>query len=238
MRYLQEDIITFKEEAIVVLEEGSLWNIIEDSRYEPIFQALREGPMTVKDLTKKYNQIIYDFIDGLELNEEEKEQKKTELERVEKTIYKYLNFLQKEKLIVKAGKRIQVDETGRITKAASENLYGRIAKLYLLSFKEKDYDKVPEFHKSVTIIGKMLSLMNDLPEPSEDCLSKVLMKIYKNASKRRKELFEKYSEELAEVSTNASYEIMKNIVQSMDFLDSILNQSEFQEELRKCFKSK
>ncbi|MHA1954258.1 MAG: hypothetical protein ACW96U_09970 [Candidatus Heimdallarchaeaceae archaeon] len=233
---LEEDIITFKEEAIVVLEEEKLWKIIGDSRYEPIFQALREGPMTVKDLTKKYNQIIYDFIEGLELSAKDKKQKKTELERVEKTIYKYLNILQKEKLIVKAGKRIQVDETGRITQAASENLYGRIAKLYLFSFKEREYEKIPEFHTSVPIIGKILSLMNNLPEPSEECLSKVMIKIFKDSSKKRKELFEKHSEELAEVSSEASYEIMKSVVESMDFLNSILIQSEFQEELRKCFK--
>jgi hypothetical protein len=237
VRFLAEDIITYKEEAIFVLEEERLWEIISDPRYEPIFQALRGGPMTVKDLTKKYNQIIYDFIEELEISAEEKELKKTELERVEKTIYKYLNFLQKEKLIVKAGKRIQVDESGRITQAASENLYGRIAKLYLLSLKERDYDKIPEFQKSVPIVGKILSLMNGLPEPSEKCLSEVLLKIYKKASKRRNELFEKHSEELAEVSSNASYEIMKNVVQSIDFLDSILNQSEFQEELKKCFTS-
>ncbi len=64
MTILVEDIITFKEEAVVVLDDPGLWDVISDPRYEPIFQALREGPMTVRVLTKKYNQLIYDFIEG------------------------------------------------------------------------------------------------------------------------------------------------------------------------------
>ncbi len=79
--------------------------------------------------------------------------------------------------------------------------------------------------------------MNNLPEPSEECLAEILIKIYKKASKDRKDIFDKYSEELAEISKTSSYEIMKNVVESMDFLNSILSPSEFQEELKKCFKS-
>ena len=237
MSILKEDIITFKEEAVIVLDDSSLWEVIEDPRYEPIFQALREGPMTVRDLTEKYNQLIYDFIEGLELSPKEKKQRKEELKRVEKTIYKYLNFLQKKKLIVKAGKRIQVDETGRITQAASENLFGRTAKLFFFSDKEMDWEDMPGFKVSVPIIGKVLSLTNDLPEPSEKCLSKVLIKIFTKLSEERKEIFEKYSEELAEVSKDASYDVLKNVILSLDILHSILNASEFKDELKSCFKT-
>ncbi|MCG3226315.1 MAG: hypothetical protein H7645_05290 [Candidatus Heimdallarchaeota archaeon] len=231
-----EDIITFKEEAVVVLDDPGLWDVISDPRYEPIFQALREGPMTVRVLTKKYNQLIYDFIEGLELSLKEKKQRKEELKRVEKTIYKYLNFLQKKKLIVKAGKRIQVDEKGRITQAASENLYGRTAKLFFFIGKDMDLKELPEFKQTVPIVGKILSLTNDLPEPSEKCLSKVLIKILAKLSNERKEIFEKYSEELAEVSKDASYDILKNVITILDVLYSILNASEYEEELKSCFK--
>ncbi len=236
MRHLEEDIITFKEDAISVLTDQRLWKVIEDPRYEPIFHALRDGPMTVRDLTKKYNQIIYDFIETLELSSKQKKERKEELERVEKTIYKYLNYLQKEKLIVIAGKRIQVDETGRITQAASENLYGRTAKLYLFTGEDADLKKILELKVSLPIIGKMLSLMHDLPEPSEKCLSEVLLKIFTNITNERKEIFQKYSDEIAEVSQNASYEIMKNVIQSLDVLNAILEPHDFKKELEKCFK--
>ena len=235
VRFLEEDIITFKEEAIVVLSEKKFWDIISDPKYEPIFQALREKPLTVKDLTIKYNQIINDFIDGLVLSSKEKKLKQGELERVEKTIYKYLNYLQKEKLIVKAGKRIKVDETGIITQAASENLYGRIAKLYLYTGDEIDWKNIPEIKKSIPIIGKILSLKNNLPEPAEDCLLETLVKIYTKLSKEKRELFIEHSKELAEVTKNASYSILKTVIENIDLLNSILNPSEFQEELTKCF---
>ena len=234
---MEEDVITFKEDAIKVITDPKLWKIIEDSRYERIFFALREGPMTVKDLTKKYNQLTYDFIESLDLPSKEKKDRLEELRRVEKTIYKYLNYLQKEKLIVKAGKRIQIDETGKITQAASENLYGRTAKLYLFSATELDLEKQVEFQITVPILSKMLSLMNDLPEPSEKCMSEVLIKIFEKLSDERKKIFEEYSDEIAEVSQDASYEIMRSVIQSVDILNSILNPSEFREELKNCFKS-
>ena len=233
---MEEDIITFKEEAITIIKDQRLWNIMEDSRYEPIFHVLREGPMTVKELTKKYNQHIYDFIEDLNLAPKEMKNRIEELKRVEKTIYKYLSYLQKEKLIVKAGKRIQVDDKGQITQAASENLYGRTAKLFLFSPKDLELKEKIELQITVPILGKMLSLLHDLPEPSEKCLLKVMIKFFTKMSKERQELFEKYSEELAEVSKNASYEIMRDVLHTMDVLNLILEPSEFQEELIKCFK--
>ena len=234
---MEEDIITFKEEAVKIISDQRLWNIIEDSRYEPIFHVLREKPMTVKDLTRKYNQHIYDFIEDLDLITKEKKKRLEELRRVEKTIYKYLNYLQKEKLIVKAGKRIQVDEQGQITQAASENLYGRTAKLYLFSPKDLEMKEKKDDHITVPILSIMLSLMHDLPKPSEKCLSEVMTKIFKKISSDRQELFEKYSEELADVSKDASYEIMRNVIRTLDVLNTIIKPSEFREELMKCFKS-
>jgi hypothetical protein len=232
-----EDLITFKEEAVEILEDKELWDIIDDARYEPIFVALREGPMTVKNLTKKYNQISFDKIEKEDLTPQQKKTRMNEIQRVEKTIYKYLNELQKKNLIVKAGKRIQIDETGKLTQTASENLYGRTAKLYLFLGDKIDLLEIPEFKESIPILGKVISLSNNLPKPSEACLSKIIVKIFKFLNEERREIFQKYSEELVEVSKNASYGIMKNVISSMDILNAILNASEFEKELKNCFKS-
>ena len=231
---LQKDIITYKEEAVIMVDEN-LWDIITDSKYEPIFIALREGPLTARDLTKKYNQIIVDIIDNMALPSSEKKTRKMELERVEKTIYKYLNYLQKEELIVKAGKRIQTDKSGKITKTASENLYGRTAKLYFCSSDKKELKDSPDFDKVIHILGKMLSLINNLPEPSEECLSKVLLKIFNKVHQERSRIFQTYSEELAETSKNASYGILKQAINNLDVMYIILNVSEFEKELKECF---
>ena len=235
-----EDLITFKEEAVEILEDENLWDIIEDAKYEPIFIALRGGPMTVRDLTVKYNQINFEKIDKEDLTPQQKKEKKNEIKRVEKTIYKHLNYLQKKNLIVKAGKRIQTDETGKLTQTASENLYGRTTKMYLF-LGEKIGDKMdllesPGFKESIPILGKVLSLSNNLPEPSEDCLSKAVSKIFAFFNQERRDIFQKYSEELAEISTNASYGIMKHVLNSMDLLIAILKASEFEKELKECFK--
>ncbi len=231
-----EDLITFKEEAVEILEDKKLWDIIDDARYEPIFVALREGPMTVKDLTTKYNQLNFEKIEKDDLTPQQKKTRMNEIQRVEKTIYKYLNELQKKNLIVKAGKRILIDETGRLTQTAAENLYGRTAKLYLFLGGKEDLLEIPDFKESIPILGKIISLSNDLPEPSEACLSKIIVKIYNILNQERRDIFQKHSEELAEVSKNASYGIMKNVISGMDILNAILNASEFEKELKECFK--
>ena len=235
-----EDIITFREEAVEILEDKKLWDTIEDAKYEPIFIALRGGPMTVRDLTKKYNQINYEKIEKQDITPQQKKTRKDEIKRVEKTIYKYLNYLQKKNLIVKAGKRIQIDETGKLTQTASENLYGRTTKLYLFlgdKIGEKmDVLEIPGFKESIPILGKVLSLSNDLPEPSEECLLKVVSRIFASFNQERRDIFQKYSEELAEISTTASYGIMKHVINSMDLLNAILKASDYERELKECFK--
>jgi hypothetical protein len=233
----EEDIITFKDEAVIILDEEHLWDIISDPRYEPIFKALREGPMTVRDITERYNQIISEEIDKLELSSTLKKEKQEGLKRMEKTIYKYLNFLQKEKLIVKAGKRIKIDKDGKLTQTASENLYGRTAKLYLFTGGKIDIKDEPEFQIAVPILGKILSLSNKLPNPSEKCLSIILLDIYSHLQSERRRIFEDYSDELAEISKDASYEILSIVINSMDILNMILNGSKFRKELLECFKS-
>ncbi len=230
------DQITFKDEAVEILEEQKLWKIMEDARYEPIFIALREGPMTVRDLTTKYNQIIYEKLKDNDITPQQRKSRMDEMKRVEKTIYKYLNYLQKEKLIVRAGKRIQTDKTGKITQSASENLYGRTAKLYLFLGEKMDLLKIPGFKESIPILGKILSLTNDLPEPSESCLSKIIVKLFTELKNEKREIFQKHSEELAEISKNASYSILKNVISSLDIFNAILKASEFEKELKECFK--
>ncbi len=53
-----QDFITYEEKAIVLLDDESSWDIMADSRYEPILVALRNGPLTVRDLEIEYNKLI------------------------------------------------------------------------------------------------------------------------------------------------------------------------------------
>jgi hypothetical protein len=193
--------------------------------------------MTVRDLTEKYNQFNFDKIEILDLTPKQKAARKKDQRRVEKTIYKYLNFLQKEGLIVKAGKRIQVDEAGRITQAASENLFGRTARVYIYSGEDIKWDEEEDFMKVVSILGKMLSLTSSLPEPSVECLSEILIDIFSRLSKDRKETIQKYSNQLADLSRDITYDTLIKAIRSFDFLNTILIAPEYQEELKKCFRS-
>ena len=52
----------YKEEVFKTINDEGTAPLFLDSRYEPIFQALRDGPLTVKDLVLKYNEIVFETV--------------------------------------------------------------------------------------------------------------------------------------------------------------------------------
>ena len=228
-KLVHKDTITYTEEAVTVLSQDK-WEILEDPRYSPIFIALREGPLTVKDLTTKYNQIVKDQIDKMDLSRDKKRELKTELERKAVTLYKYIDKLKKEELIVEAGRRIKTGQT------ATETLFGRTAKLYLMTSVNKENEYKDNFDKSLPLLSKILSLIYKKPEPSVECLSRLFDKLFSFIHNERESIFTIHSQELAEIAKDSSYSELRNIINGLDYLLTILNAPEFEKELEECFK--
>ena len=152
------DIITYKEEAILMVDDKAAWDLILDVRYQPIIEALRKGPMTVKDLEMKYNQIVAKKIDEMPLDAKEKKELKQKTRRKGKTLYKYLDSLEKMGLVVQAGKRVKMGQT------ASETLYGRSAKLFIKSDEKKEELYTKEIKKALPVLGRIISLEREQEE--------------------------------------------------------------------------
>ena len=155
-----QDMITYEEEAVMLLEDKEAWEILEDPWYDAIVVVLRKGPMTVRDLEREYNLFVANKIDKMPLEPKEKMELKEKTKRKGKTLYKYLVILEKKGLIKQVGKRVKMGQT------ASETIYGRSAKLYLMSDKQKVELKREEVARIMPVLSKIVSLDKKEPKVS------------------------------------------------------------------------
>ncbi len=102
-----KDLLTYKQKAVQILSKDEL-NILLDENYSKIFTFLRNSPKTVEEILEFFTN--------------------SNLLKSKKTIYRYLNFLTKKKLIHLAGKRVVVQSDQKLL---SYNLYIRSSKFYL-----------------------------------------------------------------------------------------------------------
>ena len=214
------------QKGIWVIEDRHLLDIIKDDVYNPIIDSLRERPMTIKELTERYNKIIKKRALKIGIPKAEFEKMK----RSEKSIYRYVNDLIDVNLVTVAGRRVVIDRT------ASENLYGRTAKVYLMKHEGEDYWDKEEAQEFLFKIARMLSLILDKPVPTNKCLAKILNELDNN---RLKEVFqgleEKY-DEVSEILLDGTIKESNKILDIVSVLTRIWNSEEYLEQLKNCLK--
>lgn len=222
--------ITYEEEAVMLLEDKESWEILEDSRYDAIFIVLRKGPMTVRDLEREYNLFVAKKIDKMPLEQKEKKELKEKTKRKGKTLYKYLDILEKKGLIKQVGKRVKMGQT------ASETIYGRSAKLYLMSDKQKIELKRDEVTRIMPVLSKIVSLDKKEPKVSVECFTEFMGKVYSLLQDERQRVFSEFSEEITDIASDIHYNELNMVVQGLDFYFLITHAAELRKELEKCFK--
>ena len=156
------DIITFEQQPVLIIgneekidykdaktgEKKSVLkaSLLGDPLYSPILTALKKGPLTVRELEKAYEKLA---------NEP----------KSDKTLYRYLKFLEKAGLVAPAGQRVTVGKT------ATEALYARTAKLFYASFAYNDLWECSFCNEVLTKVAKILSLREDMPEQDKNCIT-------------------------------------------------------------------
>lgn len=224
-----QDVITKEAEAVKIVKQEE-WEMFHDKRYMPIIKALRIGPMTVRDLEEEYNKIVEAQIDELDLTKKEKKELLEKTKRKGKTLYKYLDILVKNNVLVEAGKRIRPGQT------ASETLYGRTAKLFILSDKNMD-DKLFFSHdKTWEVIGTIIRTEKNKKDIDISCLEKVFLNIAESSVANREDIFTKYSDILSEHSPNITFEELNRIAWIFEIFHYISSASEFNKDIEACFK--
>ncbi len=224
------DSIIYEEEAIKILKDAKYGDLLDNAKYTPIFIALREGPLTIKELETVYNSIVKKDIDKMNLEDSEKKELQENMFRKDKTLYKYISKLRKSGLIVEAGKRFKVGQT------AAETLFGRAAKLYLMDDKSERTFSIAEDKKYLSFFAKLISLITDGSKVSVDCLAEVMTNFLTQISEETENIFKTYSKETTEFAVDMSFSDIHKSLKGLSMFLFIRNASSFEEMFEKCIK--
>ena len=207
-----KDFITEEQDQIFIIEDEETFRLLSDSKYSPIFVALNQGPMTIKELVKAYNAL-------------------SESPKKQTSIYNYLMDLMKHDLVLKVGQRIISGKT------AAEVLYAGRAKFYYSSIMTEEFWNTDRSKKILERVTQLLLVYTLSEGVSEENLTALFKKIYTNFHKEVGNLFLSHRDEIGEIVSPLSFSQMFRTTSALNMLMMILSKEDHQEELRKCFPS-
>lgn len=211
-----QDVVTYTPDRIKIISDRKIIDIMRDPNHMPIIKALRKGPMTVRELEKSY---------AKEAKDSEEVEAKSD-----KTIYRYLKVLEKAGVVVPAGQRVVIGKT------ATETLFSRSAEIFMTLATETDYWDCDEGKDLVKKIAPMLSKVYGDRKIDVTCLTKFMNQLEKESSKQLLTLFEGADEEMVDLITSIDWHYKDKVLGYVSSFSIILNNPEFYEKLRSCFK--
>ena len=204
-----QDVITRPQIGVKVIREKEVISKLYDKNMEPIIIVLREGPLTIKELVKAYNQIA--------------EESKSEM-----TIYRYVKELDKIDIVKEVGKRIKTGQS------ASETLYGRTAKIFWNLKDKEDYWKSEDSKQTIDTIRDLLLLYKENTTINSEDLGALLNEIYKKSSEEIGAFFEKNDDAIDKMISGLTFKEIDKIFDIFGILILLMKSKDFSEELKKC----
>ena len=292
----------FEQNAIEIIKDRDKVEMFYDPGYWPVLAILREGPMTVREITKKSNELIEKkegpklktkieeweiptdkenlkkLLEKIssweELKVKEQEKKRGEIpekdrfkqiftkakinkllsqeklsdteikmikkrtyghkmenaQKSDKTIYRYIKELTDAGLVVESGKRVIFGQT------ATESLYSRSAKMFLLRQHSDDTWKCDECKRTLSKVGKLIGLSMKTNPPDGDSLSKLMSSIDMFHEDEQIRLFEQYEEEVKEIIKDCSFSESNKLLEIFKIIYLMINVKEFEDEINACLK--
>ncbi len=221
-----QNFIDFEPAAIKIVRDREVYNILFDSVYEPIIIILREGPMTIEEITIRYNQYVE--IQGQTKNLDSDAIEKSK--KSEMTIYRYVKDLEKENvnLVTQAGRRI---EKGKTTAKA---LYSRTAKLFYPSLKSADYWGDETADKFVEVQASLLQLYLKNTKISKPLLKELLKNLDNDRSEVGAKVFEENNEVVSEIIKDLPFKQVDKHLSQLNLLIMLFESEKYLEEFKKC----
>jgi len=226
LKYYDQIYSSYKEETVKIIQNKTEFDILEDSKFEPIIIALREGPLTVRELEEKYNEIVQEKIENEDLPQKQKEILKKKLERRFKTLYKYLNILEENGFVTQAGKRVVENQT------ATETLYGRTAKLFLFQGGTKEWINTEDNIAAFEILSQLIGLLSSKPNPKIVSLEKLYNKIENKINSDVEALITQFSNKLPKIAEKTNYNQMKVVLHGLNIILLMKSFLDFEEDLK------
>jgi hypothetical protein len=194
-----QDAISAKQQFVKVLrgKETEVWT---NEKLVQVIKILQQGPMTLNEISAAYR------IKG---------EKKSDI-----TLYRYLNTLEKLKLVVPGGKRVSMDEKGQLK---SQTLYVRTAKLFF----KGDFPNLAKHDKADLIVratGLILGQMMKQKKASEDLILNLIEEIENRRISLIEELVETTGEQLLELLADVDWKDINGLIHRVSWLALILEE--------------
>ncbi|MFW9852819.1 MAG: hypothetical protein ACFFDS_07750, partial [Candidatus Thorarchaeota archaeon] len=132
--------------------------------------------------------------------------------------------------VVESGKRVIFGQT------ASESLYSRSAKMFLLRQHSDETWKCDECKRTLSKVGKLIGLSMKINPPDFESLSTLMSAIDSFHEEEQIRLFEQYEDEVKEVIKDCSFTESNKILEIFKILYLMINVEEFSDEIKACCK--
>ncbi|MBD3190707.1 MAG: ArsR family transcriptional regulator [Candidatus Heimdallarchaeota archaeon] len=206
------DVIDFQPEIIKVVTDEETGKYFEDENLLLVLKLLRKGAMTVDDLVQEF--------------------KKQDVEKSDKTIYRYLNKLTQADLVAKAGKRVLKKGDDYTT----QTLYSRTAKVFFENYSEEEKQK-PQHRKPKKLFDVCRLLIGQLYGESKgdpECFNQFAKQIQKEQKELIIDLFQNAGEEVYKKITDFDWDSMNFVMEFVSWV-ALSQKMNFREKLHECY---
>jgi hypothetical protein len=223
-----QDIITYEQEGVRIIKEKKLQEIFYDEGYSPVIWALRDKPLTVKEILEKYNQYVAINIEKSGLKGEAKKKKIEDTQRSEKTIYRYLKDLENLGIIAKAGQRVVIGKT------ATENLFCRTARIFLLEDVKEGWWECDESQIILDRVARVIGIDKGGDPPSVECLATLMNKVEKLESGEIFRLLEEHYDDVSKIILEGTFKENNMLLKALRTIAFLKNANKYTKELKEC----
>lgn len=215
-----------KEKLEKILNRISNWETLQikdkdkDKEYTRVLTEDKISSLIKKEkISKEESKLIRDVLLLYKLDNHKKS---------DKTIYRYINELTQAGLLIKAGQRVITGKT------ATETLYARKAKIYLLRQQAHDTWQCDECTSTLEKVGALIGLSQKIDQPSVDSLAKLMAKIDMFHEDEQIRLFEQNEKKVLEIIKDCTFKETSHILETFKLIFLLMNSQEFKEELEDC----
>ena len=213
-----QDMVTYTPPPVKVIRNPEVINLFYIPNYYVIIIALRQGPMTVRDLEHAFKERAKKH-EGLQA-------------RSDKSIYRYLKELENAGLVVPAGQRVVSG------KMVTETLFARTGQIFLLFRTKPDWWLSKEGAAVAKRIGHLLTVLLGGDTPPMPDLQKLLMQFEAARQHHLEHLASQGDQKVLETLASSSLLEHFRIEDAVGYFSTFILQPEFLEQLRKIMKLK
>jgi len=213
-----EDMIRFEPKPLLLVTNDEANKLLWDFSNNAIVSILRQGPMTLREIDKEYNEMA----------------SKNELidPKSDTTLYRYIKTLEGAGLVTQAGRRVHYE------KNATEILYSRTARVFQNQALHTSYWESERGRRFYDRLYAAISNIYEGHQADKECLRNYILKFERAKEREFEEILPKLDEDALDSITSGDWWEIEQTLRYSSLFGLLLNKPEFIDGLRKCFKKK